>query len=161
MGKGLFLGAVLAIVLAGALDRRTPAAVRSVLLGGVGALGGYLLLTIISPIPGSVEFCRITLLGDPPLTVHQLCLIYLGVAAVYTGLPMAAAAYLWAGRANGMKAGLLAAGVFLVLAAPTLLLQVGFDELFIAATLLAGAAVGALLGGMGGSWVRARRTAFG
>lgn len=161
VGKGLFLGAALAVVVTALLDRKTPSAVRSVLMGGVGALGGYVLLTMVSPIPGSVEFCRVTLLGAPPLAIHQLCLIYLVVAAVYAGLPMAAAVYFWTDGGEGMRAGLMAAGVFLVLAAPSLLLQVGLGEWVIGLTLLGGAALGSLLGAAGGSWARSRQVGFG
>lgn len=161
LGKGLLFGAVLALVVGGVLNGRTSPVVRSVFLGGAGALGGYLALTLLSPIPASVEFCRVTLLGDPALSVHQLCVIYLGVAALYAGLPMAISAYLWPGKASGARAGLLAAGVFLVLAFPTLLLQVGVQEWLIGAVLLVGAALGSLLGGAGGGWLGSRRHAFG
>ncbi|MBI4513903.1 MAG: hypothetical protein HY702_07310 [Gemmatimonadetes bacterium] len=132
---------------------------RAVFAGSLGALGGYAVLTLISPIPDTVELCRVTLLRNAAMSMGELCLVYVAVAALYSGLPVGVAAYLWPGSQDRWGAGLAEAAVFALLAAPTFLMQSGSREWLITSTALAGLVLGSLGGGLFGSWVRVRRFA--
>lgn len=154
----LALAASLAVVAGGLWRSVTPKAVRAILLGSIGALGGYLLLTVISPISDTVQICRLALFRDAPMSLGEICLVYLAVALLYAGVPMGVAAY--AGGAElTWRAGLVEAVIFALVAAPTAVLQLGFEEWFITLTVLAGLGAGSLAGGLGGTWIRFHRMA--
>ena len=131
---------------------------RAVLLGAVGALGGYVLLTAISPISDTVRICQVELFRSVPMSLGEICLVYLAVAVLYAGVPMGISAYM-VRRANTWRAGLAEAGIFALLVLPTAVLQMGLEEWFITLTVLAGLLAGALAGGLGGTWFRLRRAA--
>ena len=154
----LALAASLALV-AGRLWRSvSPRPVRAVLLGSVGALGGYLLLTVISPISDTVRICQVALFRNVTMSLGEVCLVYLAVAVLYAGVPMGIAAYA-GGAEHTWRAGLVEAAIFALLTAPTAVLQVGIEEWFITLTVLAGLVAGSLAGGLGGTWIRFRRMA--
>ncbi len=156
VAAGLALAALIATVV-GALWRSTASGrLRAILLGSVGALGGYLALTAVSPIPDTVQLCRVFLFHNGVMSTGEMCLVYLAVAMLYAGLPIGLAAYAWGGADSDWRSGLAEAAVFALLAAPTLLLQTGFGEWMITLTLLAGFVGGALAGGLAGTWARVR-----
>lgn len=146
-------------VLAHARDAAPRRTTRAVLLGGLGALGGYLILSLLHPIPSTVEFCQLRIFRDPAMSLGQICLVYAAVSALYAGLPVAAAAWWSAPPDDGWRIGLAEAAVFTLLALPVLGLQFGMEEVAITATVLAGIALGAAAGGVAGALARrSRRT---
>lgn len=134
---------------------------RAVFAGSLGALGGYVVLTLISPIPDTVELCRVALFRNSAMSMGELCLVYVAVAVLYSGLPVGVAAYLWPGSGDRWRAGLAKAAIFALLAAPTFLVQSGSLGWLITSTVLAGLVLGSFAGGLFGSWVRLRRFAEG
>lgn len=161
----LALGLALAALVAGtfgglwtATFRRTT---RAVLLGGLAALGGYLVLSLLHPIPSTVEFCQLRILQNPEMSLGQVCLVYAAVAALYAGVPVGVTAYLSSGHGAGWKLGVAEAAVFVLLALPVLGLQFGMGEVAITATVLAGVALGAAAGGVAGALAGASRRALG
>lgn len=154
----LALAASIAAVAGGLWRSVTPRTVRAVLLGSVVALGGYLLLTVISPIPDTVQICRVALFRNVPMSLGEVCLVYLAVAVLYAGVPMGLAAYAGGAVGRTWRARLVEATIFALLAAPTVVLQVGVGEVVITLTVLAGLVAGSLIGGLGGNWVRSRHT---
>ncbi len=153
----LAFAALLATATAGVLQSGAGREVRGIFSGALGALGGYVVLTLLSPIPETAEFCRVTLLGDPTLGLTELCLVYLAVAALYGGAPMTVAAYRWPGGELRWQAGALEAGGFVLLAAPVVVFQFGTAEWMITATGLLGLLLGSVVGGLAGSWAGSRR----
>jgi len=126
-------------------------AVRPAALPAVAALGAYLLLSLLHPIPSTVEFCQLRIFRDPAMSLGQICLVYAGVAALYAGVPVGVAAYLSSSGHGGWKVGLAEGAVFTLLALPVLGLQFGLAEVVITATVLAGVALGAVVGGVAGA----------
>ncbi len=124
---------------------------RAALLGGLASMGGYLVLSLLHPIPSTVEFCRVSVLGDPAMTPGQICLVYAGVAALYAGVPVGVTAYLSSAGKDGWRVGLAEAAVFTLLALPVLVLQFGLQDAVITLTVLAGLASGAVAGGLVGA----------
>lgn len=153
----LAFAAILAAAAGGVLQSGASREVRGIFSGALGSLGGYVVLTLLSPISETVEFCRVTVLGGPELGLTQLCLVYLGVAALYAGAPMAVGAYLQPEGVRRWSTGALQGAVFTLLAAPVVVLQFGTAEWMITGTGLLGLALGAVAGGAAGSWVRGRR----
>lgn len=152
------LGLALAILFAGVFGglRRGASrpATRGILLGGLGAFGGYLILSSLHPIPSAVEFCQLRLLRDPAMSLGQICLIYAAVAALYAGLPVGAMAYLSAEDGVRWKLGLAEAAVFTLLALPISVLEFGLQDTVITLTVLGGLAAGAAGGGLTGGLAR-------
>lgn len=124
---------------------------RAAFLGGLGSLGGYLVLSLLHPIPSAVEFCRVRVFGDPAMTLGQVCLVYAGVSALYAGLPVAVAAFLSSATGERWRLGLAEAGVFTLLALPVLALQFGLENAIITVTVLTGLTLGAAAGGIAGA----------
>ncbi|MBI4539173.1 MAG: hypothetical protein HY704_06670 [Gemmatimonadetes bacterium] len=153
----LSLSAALAIVAGGIMRSSTPRAVRAVLLGAVGALGGYVALSLVLPLPATFEICRLALFGDDPMSLGQVCVVYLGVAAAYAGIPLGVAAYVWSGAGARWATGIAEAVLFTILAAPVLVLQAGLEETMITGTVALGLLLGSLAGGAAGTWARAHR----
>lgn len=152
----LILGGLVA-VLAGTARETSSAAVRSVLAASAAAFAGYVVLTVALPIPDTVEFCRVRLLAAPELSMGSLCLIYLGIALLYAGLPAGVAAWLWSDRAWRPASVLAQATLFVLLAVPVLVLHLGTAELALGLSALVGLAAGALGGGAAGRWLRRAR----
>lgn len=157
VAASLAFAAVLATAAGGILHSPAAAGVRGIFAGALGSVGGYVVLTLLSPISETVELCRVTVLGGSELGLTQLCLVYLGVAALYAGAPMAVAAYLQPDGERRWSTGALQGAVFTLLAAPVVVLQFGTAEWMITGTGLLGLALGAVAGGAVGSWVRGRR----
>lgn len=156
----VFFAAALAVAL-GALSRsRAPSYARAVLGGALGALGGYVLLSLISPIGQTVRFCRLTLFRGAVMSMGELCVLYAAMAILYGGVPMGIAAYLWRGRARDWRVGAVEAAIFVILVAPILLLQSVSEGWVITFTVLAALAVGSIAGGVTGSLARPRRAAY-
>lgn len=151
----LILGGLVA-VLAGAARETSSPAVRSVLAASAAAFAGYVVLTVALPIPDTVEFCRVRLLAAPELSMGSLCLIYLGIALLYAGLPAGVAAWLWSDPAWRPASVLAQAILFVLLAVPVLVLHLGTAELVLGLSALVGLAAGALGGGAAGRWLRGR-----
>lgn len=142
--------------LAALLRGTTPRAVRGVFAGTLGALGAFVALSIAIPVGAAFEFCRLAVFGGAALSLGEACAIHLVLAALYAGLPLGVATYWWLGNAT-WAAGLAEAVVFIVLAAPVLLLQAGLDQPMITGVMLLGLAVGALGGGFAGTALSRRR----
>jgi hypothetical protein len=157
VGVSLTLAGVLAVIAGGLLRSSAPRTARTVLLGAVGALGGYVVLSLISPIPDSVRLCQVTFFGGSSMSMGELCLVYLAVAVLYAGVPMAAAAFAWGSSDDRWRTGLAEAGVFALLASLSAFLQLGLEEWIITLTALTGVLVGSLAGGLAGVWMRTRR----
>lgn len=138
-------------VLAYARDAVAGPTSRAVLLGGLAAMGGYLVLTLLHPIPSTVEFCQLRIFRDPAMSLGQVCLVYAAVAALYAGVPVGVTAYLSPAGGDGWRVGLAEAVVFTLLALPVLGLQFGLENVAITATVLAGVALGAAAGGVAGA----------
>lgn len=153
----LALAATLVAVAGGLWRSVTPRRVRAVLLGSVGALGGYLVLTVISPIPDTVQICRVALFRNVPMSLGEVCLVYLVVAGLYAGVPMALAAYAEGGAGNPWRMGSAEAAIFALLVAPTVVLQLGVEEAMFTLTVVLGVVAGSLAGGVSGAWIRSRR----
>lgn len=154
----LALGLALAVLVSAAVGglstadpRRTT---RSVLLGGLGTLAGYLALSLLQPIPDAVEFCQLRVLGDPDMSAGRVCVVYAAVSGLYAGLPAAGAVWWWAPPWDGWRVALSAAGVFSVMALPVLGLQLGASDLVVTATVAGGLALGAAAGGLAGGAAR-------
>lgn len=158
VGVSLALAAVLAVAAGGLMRSAAPRPVRTVLLGSVGALGGYVVLTLVSPIADSVQICRVALFRGVAMSMGELCLIYLALAVLYAGIPMGLAAFAWGGADVRWRTGLAEAGVFALLAGLAALLQLGIEEWIITLTVLAGLAAGSFAGALTGAWARTRRT---
>lgn len=133
--------------------------VRAVLLASVAGLAGYVALTLMSPIPDTVEFCRLAFLGGADVSRGDLCLLYVGVAALYAALPVGLAAYRWADPRRRWRFGLTGALLFGLLSLPVLGLQMGTADWILTLSALGGVAAGAGVGGLMGSWAAARRVA--
>lgn len=160
----LTLGFALAALLSGAAGGLRAAgsrgASRAVLLGGLASLGGYLILSLLHPIPSTVEFCQVRIFRDPTMSLGQVCLVYAAVAALYAGVPVGVTAYLSSSGGDGWRVGLAEATVFTLLALPVLGLQFGLEDLAITGTVLAGVALGAAAGGVAGGLARTPRRAM-
>lgn len=144
-------------VVAGAVFRSwAPRPVRAVLVGALGALGGYAVLSLVLPISATFGLCRVLLFGEQAMSLGQVCVVYLVIAAAYAGVPLSIAVYAWPRSDPRWRTGLVEAAVFAGLAAPLLVLQVGLDQLMITGTVLAGLVIGALVGGLAGTWARGR-----
>lgn len=158
---GLALAALLSGVVGGLWTAVSRRATRAVLLGGLGSLGGYLVLSILHPIPSAVEFCQVQIFRDPAMSLGEICLVYAAVAALYAGVPVGVTAYLSSAGGDDWKVGLAEAAVFTLLALPVLGLQFGLENVAITGTVLAGVVLGAVAGGVAGVRVRVFRRAFG
>lgn len=152
----LAFAASLAVVVGAVFKSRARRSIRAVLLGALGALGGYAVLSLVLPISVTFGWCRVILFGSAAISLGQVCLVYLVIAAVYAGVPLSIAVYAWSGSDPRWRTGFAEAAVFAILAAPVLVLQVGLDELMITGTLLLGLLAGSLMGGLAGTWARAR-----
>ncbi len=148
----LALATGLALAVGGFLRARMRPATRAVLTGSLAALGGYVLLTAALPISDTVHFCGLVLFGSLRLSLGQLCLTYLSVAALYSGIPMAIAAYVWGGPSDGNRVGLAEGLVFTILAAPLVLLQSGFEPWVVPLGAVLGFGIGAVAGRFAGRW---------
>lgn len=154
---GLVLAALLSGAAGGLWANASRRASGAVLLGGLAALGAYLVLSLLHPIPRAVEFCQLRIFRDPGMSLGQVCLVYAGVAALYAGVPVGVTAYLSSTTGDGWRIGLAEAAVFTLFALPVLGLQFGLEEVAITGTVLAGAALGAAVGGVAGSVARKKR----
>lgn len=152
----LALASGLALAVGGLMRARIRPPTRAVLTGSLAAFGGYVLLTAMLPISDTVHFCGLVLFGTLPLSLGQLCLTYLSVAALYAGVPMAIATYVWGGGGGGPSddrtIGLTEGLVFTLLAVPLVLLQSGFEPWVIPLGAVIGFGFGAVAGGFAGRW---------
>lgn len=129
---------------------------RGLLAASLATFVGYAGLNFLQPLPAAVDFCRVSVLGAGELSTGSLCLVYLGVAALYAGVPAGVAAWRWDGRRPAWAMGLTVAAVVIALAAPFHGLQLGAANLAVAASALLGLGLGSLVGASAGSLVRHR-----
>ncbi|GIW53144.1 MAG: hypothetical protein KatS3mg081_2499 [Gemmatimonadales bacterium] len=155
----VILSGVLAVVAGGIIRAGTPRSVRTMLLASLGAMGGYLVLTLALPLPEAFRLCRTALFRGSAMSLGQVCLTYLVIASLYAAIPSAVGAYAWGGRQAQWRTGIGEAMVFVFLSAPVFLLQAGWDELMVTGTVFAALVAGSLLGGFSGSWLASRRLA--
>lgn len=153
----LALAAGLAVVAHGLIERVLPPGVGGVLAASLATFTGYVVLSLVQPVPETVEFCRVSVLGADALSRGSLCLVYLGVAALYGGAPAGLAAWRWADRPSPWPTGLAVAAIFALLAAPFLGLHLGLEDLVLTASALLGLTVGALGGNLAGGLARRLR----
>lgn len=152
----VLLAAGLGVVSYGLAEKRTAPGLRGLLAASLATFVGYTALSLLQPLPAAVDFCRVSVLGGGDLSRGSLCLVYLGVAALYSGVPAGLSGWRWDGRRPGWSTGLAAAGLFVLLAAPFLGLQLGLADLILTVSALVGLALGALAGGLVGGLARRR-----
>lgn len=152
----VFLAGGLGVVGYGLAEERTGPGLRGLLAASLATFVGYTALNLLQPLPAAVDFCRVSVLGGGELSRGSLCLVYLGVAALYAGVPAGLAGWRWDGRRPGRTTGLAVAAVFAVLAAPFLGLQLGMADLILTVSAFVGLALGALGGGLVGGLARRR-----
>ena len=157
LSAGLVLAAMLAVVGGALLKSAASGTLRAILLGALGAFGSYWVLSVALPVSTAVGLCGLALFGGMRMSIGQLCLVYLIVAGLYAGVPLAIAAYLWGGPDKRWQTGLAEAAIFLSLVAPLAMLQSGAEGWMITATLLLGLLIGSLAGGLLGGWAGGRR----
>ena len=149
----LSFAALLAVVSGGLFRSHLPRVVRTTLVGAVGALGGYFLLTLALPVTDTVDICGEFVFGNIHMSLGQLCSVYLVVTGLYAAIPMAIVAYTADGTVPRGR-GVTEALVFALLTAPLLLLQAGFDVWLVPLSVVAGFAGGAVLGQLAGHRAR-------
>lgn len=138
----------------------TGLAPKTLMRGGLLALGGYALLLVALPIETTVHVCGDIVFGGFRLSLGRLCGVYLAVTSVYSGVPMAATSFLALGSPKP-RAWMGGALVFALLATPTIFMQAGYAHVLVLITAMAGFFLGAFSGGFAGQRARrwVRRTA--
>ncbi len=71
------------------------------------AIGTRSGVSMILPIGNIVDFSWGAVFGDTSMSVARLCFLYLLIAPLYGGIPMAVAAYKWRDRREGLRTGLV------------------------------------------------------
>lgn len=124
------------------------------------AVGIFLLMTFINPLPSSVRFCSHYQLTQPLIERLSVGGAYFVFGSLYALIPMAIAAYLSAsGRGkNPILRGSLAGGMFMLLLTPGIFLQCAPFALGVVLGWFGGALVGSVIGGAIGYWIRYRFT---
>jgi hypothetical protein len=124
------------------------------------AVGIFLLLTFISPVPSSVRFCSNYALTQPFVEKLSIGGRYFLFGSFYAMIPMAIASYLSASSAlrrnSPILRGSLAGGMFVMLLAPSIFLQCAPFALGVLLGWFGGALVGSIVGGAIGYWVRCK-----
>jgi hypothetical protein len=122
------------------------------------AVGIFLLLTIVSPLPSSVRFCSNFRLTQPFIERLSVGGSFFFFGALYALIPMGIASYLTASRrVNGvLLRGSMAGGMFVLLVAPSIFLQCAPFALGTLVGWFGGALVGSVIGGSLGYWMRFR-----
>lgn len=120
------------------------------------AVGIFLLLTVISPVPSSVRFCSNYALTQPFVERLSIGGAYSLFGFFYAMVPMAIASYFSASRHGNspILRGSLAGGMFVLLLAPSIFLQCAPFALGVLIGWFGGALVGSVVGGAIGYWVR-------
>lgn len=122
------------------------------------AVGIFLLLTFINPLPHSVRFCSNYQLTQPLIERLSTGGAYFIFGSLYALIPMAIAAYLSASERgkNPILRGSLAGGMFMLLLTPGIFLQCAPFALGMVLGWFGGALVGSVIGGAIGYWIRYR-----
>lgn len=122
------------------------------------AVGIFLLLTAISPLPSSMRFCSNFRLTQPFIERLSVAGSFFVFGGLYAMIPMGIAAYLTASRrSNGaLLRGSLAGAMFVLLLAPSIFLQCAPFALGTLVGWFGGALVGSIVGGSIGYWMRFR-----
>lgn len=120
------------------------------------AVGIFLLLTFLSPVPSSVRFCSNYALTQPFVERLSIGGTYGLFGFFYAMVPMAIASYFSAKRCGNspILRGSLAGGVFVLLLAPSIFLQCAPFALGVLIGWFGGALAGSVVGGAIGYWVR-------
>jgi Putative zinc-finger len=158
VAAALVLASLLAVVGGALLRGGVSVALRTVLLGALGAFGGYWVLDLAVPVSDAVRLCGLAVFGGGPMSLGQVCVVYLIIAGLYAGVPLAFAAYLRGGSGRPWRTGMAEASVFGALVIPLVILQTSPQGWMIAATVAIGVVMGAILGEMSGFWMRSRFT---
>ncbi len=122
------------------------------------AVGIFLLMTFVTPLPHSVRFCSQYQLTQPLMERLSIGGTYFLFGSLYALIPMSIAAYLTAsGRGkNPLLRGSLAGGMFMLLLIPGIFLQCAPFALGVVLGWFGGALVGSVIGGVIGYWIRYR-----
>ncbi len=152
LSAGLVLAAMLAVVGGTLMRSAASATLRAILLGALGAFGGYWVLSVVLPVSSAVRLCGLALFGGMTMSIGQICLVYLVVAGLYAGVPLAIAAYVWGGSDKRWRTGLAEAAIFMSLVAPLAIIQSRPEGWMITAALLLSLLIGSLTGGLLGGW---------
>ncbi len=152
----VILAAGLGVIGFGLMEEGAGPGLRGLLAASLATFAGYAGLNLLHPLPQAVDFCRVSLLGAGELSTGSLCLIYLGVAALYAGAPAGLAAWRWDGHRPPWAMALLVAAVVAVLAVPFHGLQLGTANVAVTLSALLGLGAGALAGALAGSLLRHR-----
>lgn len=122
------------------------------------AVGIFLVMTFVTPLPHSVRFCSNYQLTQPLIERLSIGGTYFLFGSLYALIPMSIAAYLTASRRgkNPLLRGSLAGGMFMLLLIPGIFLQCAPFALGVVLGWFGGALVGSVIGGVIGYWVRYR-----
>ncbi len=122
------------------------------------AVGIFLVMTFVTPLPHSVRFCSNYQLTQPLLERLSIGGTYFLFGSLYALIPMSIAAYLSANRRgkNPLLRGTLAGGMFMLLLIPGIFLQCAPFALGVVLGWFGGALVGSVIGGVIGYWIRYR-----
>lgn len=125
---------------------------------GITAVGIFLLFTLISPVPSSINFCRYYAFTQPVIERLSLGGSFFLFGALYALLPMSIAAYFTGSRSGNhpLAKGSMAGVMFVALLAPSIYLQCAPFALGVLLVWFGGALLGSVLGGVLGYWVRYR-----
>ena len=122
------------------------------------AVGIFLVFTLISPVPSSINFCRYYAITQPVIERLSLGGSFFLFGALYALIPMSIAAYFSASRSGNhpLAKGSMAGVMFVALLAPSIYLQCAPFALGVLLVWFGGALLGSVLGGVLGYWVRYR-----
>ncbi len=122
------------------------------------AVGIFLIFTLISPVPSSINFCRYYAVTQPVIERLSIGGNFFLFGALYALLPMSIAAYFSGSRSGNhpLAKGSLAGVMFMALLAPSIYLQCAPFTLGVLLVWFGGALLGSVLGGVIGYWVRYR-----
>ena len=122
------------------------------------AVGIFLALTAISPLPSSVTFCSNFRLTQPLIERLSIGGSFFLFGGLYALIPMGIASYLAGGERRDVTPlqGSLAGAVFVLLLAPSIFLHCAPLALGTLVGWFGGALVGSMIGGSIGSWARYR-----
>jgi hypothetical protein len=141
-----------------AFSRREASSWRAFAQASLVAVGIFLGLTLISPVPSSVQFCRYYSVTQPVIERLSVGGAFFLIGALYALIPMGIAAFLSGSRTgqHPLARGSMAGVMFVLLLAPSIYLQCAPFALGVLLVWFGGALVGSVLGGVLGYWVRYR-----
>ena len=138
--------------------KREASSWRSLAQASLVAVGIFLVFTVISPVPSSLNFCRYYSFTQPVIERLSTGGSFFLFGALYALIPMSIAAYFSGSRTGNhpFAKGSMAGVMFMALLAPSIYLQCAPFALGVLLVWFGGALLGSVLGGALGYWVRYR-----